>query len=130
MFEKASRFKFRFQTPQGAIGVEELWEIPMTGRRGGQANLDDIARDLHKQLKSGDDVSFVLKEKKSDAVTQAKFDIVKHVIDVRLAENEAALKVRENAERKQRILSLIAEKQDKALSEKSEAELRALAESL
>lgn len=129
MFESASRLKFRFTTPQGLVGPEDLWDIPLTSRSG-RANLDDIARDLHKQLKSGDDVSFVDKAKKSDEVTQAKFDLVKHVIDVRLAENEAALKVSENAARKQRILALIAEKQDKALSEKSEAELRALAEAL
>lgn len=129
LFEKASRQKFRFITPQGPLSTEDLWDLPLSSQKG-RANLDDIARDLNKQLKSGDDVSFVNQAKKAEEVLQQKFDLVKHVIGVKLAENEAVAKARETAEKKQRILALLAEKQDQALAAKSEEELRKMVEAM
>ena len=129
MFEKASRLKVRFDTGKGQVAIEDLWDLPLTSKTG-RANLDDIARGLHKQLKNDDDVSFVVKDKKSDTIVQLKFDIVKHIIEIRLAENEANTKARENAEQKQRILQLITEKQDDDLKGKSLDELKAMASEL
>lgn len=128
LFEKAVREKVRFDTPQGRIGVEELWDLPLTSKTG-KANLDDIARGLHNKIKAGADISFVTAVR-TDTATQFEFDIVKHVIDVRLAENEAASKARENAEKKQRLLSLIAQKEDAALAETSLDDLRKMVEAL
>jgi hypothetical protein len=71
-------------------------------------------------------VSFVVKDRKSDSVVQLKFDIIKHIIEVRLAENEANAKARQNGEQKQRILQLIADKQDEALKGKSLEELHTM----
>lgn len=59
-----------------------------------------------------------------------KFEIVKHIINVRVRERDEQQAVADRREKKQRILELIAQKQDAALAEKSEEELRALAESL
>lgn len=129
MFEKASRTKLRFQTTNGALTVEDLWEIPLTSTVG-KVNLDDVARALHKQLKSGDDVSFVDTAKKSDPVVQLKFDIVKHVIEVRLAENAAKVDAKAKAEKRQLIMSLMAEKSADALKGKSLAELQAELDSI
>lgn len=129
MFEKATRLKLRFSTPVGPVVAEDLWDLPLTSTRG-RPNLDDVARDLHKQLKSGDDVSFVTKAQKSDEIVQLKFDIVKHIIDVRLVENEAAAKKKEIAEKKQQILGLIANKENAALAEKPIEELRKLVEAM
>ena len=125
MFEKAARLKLRFDTPAGALGAEDLWDLPLTSQRG-RANLDDEARGLHKQLKSGDDVSFVEPARKSDETVQLKFDIVKHVIDTRLVENKATLEARERAEKKQRILAIMADKQDESLKSMSLDDLQKL----
>jgi hypothetical protein len=125
MFEKASRLKLRFESGKGQLSIEDLWDLPLTSKTG-RANLDDIARNLHKQLKNDDDVSFVIKEKKSDATVQLKFDIVKHIIEVRLAENEANAKLRDNADKKQRILAIMAERQDEELKGKSLDDLKAM----
>jgi hypothetical protein len=122
MFEKASRLKIRFQSPKGPLLVEDLWDLPLRSDTG-KANLDDIARALNKILKSQEDESFVTTSKPVDNVLQLKFDIVKHVIVTRLAENEAASKAKENAERKQKILGIIAAKQDEALAKMSVEEL-------
>jgi len=132
MFEKASRLKLRFDTPQGSLTVEELWELPLTSKPG-KANLDDIARGLNRLLReAGDDESFV----KATAVRGAsetnklRFELVKYVIQVRLAESEALSKAQANRAQKHRILELIAQKQDAALSEKSIEDLTAMVETL
>ena len=125
MFENAVRQKLRFDTSLGALSVEDLWDLPLTSTKG-RANLDDIARALHKKLRSGDDVSFVDTERKSDATFQLGFDIVKHVIDVRLAENAAVKLEKERAEKKQKIMGIIAAKQDASLHEMSLDDLKKL----
>ena len=129
MFEKASRMKLRFESGKGAITVEDLWDLPLTSNTG-KANLDDIARSIHKKLKSEENISFVSKEKPADSVAQLQFEIVKHIINVRLAENETNAKARDNAMKKQRIRELIAERQDDALKGKSLDELQSMIDEL
>lgn len=123
IFERASRLKLRFDTPKGLLSAEDLWDLPLTSGTG-KANLDDVARGLHRDLKDADTESFVVKPAKADETLQVAFDVVKHVIDIRLAENEEARVKSENREKKQRILELISRKQDEALSAKSVEELQ------
>lgn len=127
MFEKATRKKLRFETPVGHLSVEDLWDLPLQGRG---ANLDDVAKGLYRKLKDYDETSFVTKSKAKDDTLQMKFDIVKHVIDIKLGEAEAADLARVNKEKKQKILSIIASKQDEKLASSSIDELQKLAESL
>jgi len=128
MFEKSTRMKDRFETSKGNLSVEDLWDLPLTSAR--YPNLDDIARDLHRQLKDSAEVSFVAPARKENDTLQRKFDIVKHIIEVRLTENTAAAEVRANKEKKARILEIIARKDDEELVGKSRDELIKLAESL
>lgn len=129
MFEQATRNKVRFETPQGMLTVEDLWDIPLTSARG-RANLDDIARALHRKIKETETESFVIKAPKADELTQLKFELVKHVIDVRLAENAAAEQLRLNREKKQQLLALIAQKENEQLQGHTLEELKAMAEGL
>ena|SRR3990167_1568142 len=128
-FVKASREKVRFESPKGGLTVEDLWDIPLTSPRGG-ACLDDIAKDLNRKLKDSDTESFVVKAKKSDETLQLKFDIVKHIIDVRLKEAEEADQRQIAREKKQRLLSIIAQKEDEKLMGASLDELKAMVETL
>ena len=128
MFEKASRMKLRFVTASGLVTVEDLWDMPLI--HANRLNLDDIARALHRQLKSMDDVSFVNPDQEVDETLQLKFDIVKHIIDVRVAENKAVLTARANREKKQKLLEIISQKENEGLMNTSLDELRKMAESL
>ena len=130
MFEKASRIGLRYETPQGLLTVEDLWKLPLTSSRPGRANLDDIAINLFRQLKESDNESFVKKIATKSDTTQLAFDIVNHIIDVRMAEDEAAAVQRANKEKKRRILEIIAQKEDAQLFDASLDELKAMAESL
>ena len=114
IFEKASRLKLRFETQQGQLSVEDLWGLPLSSTTN-KANLDEIARGLFLKLKSGQDVSFVDTAKKSDVLTQLKFDVVKHIIDVRLAENQAKNDAAVRQAQREQLQEVIARKQGQAL---------------
>jgi hypothetical protein len=131
MFEQASRLKIRFATPQGLLSVEDLWDLPLTakGRHAATANLDDIAIALHTKLKN-DDVSFVTDVTKPDPKAALAFEIVKHVIKVRLDEKRQAEDAKARVDQKQKILGLMAQKEDAELAGKSLDELRALVAAL
>lgn len=129
MFEKASRLKLRFDTSRGNISAEDLWDLPLESTTG-KVCLDSVARDIDRDLKSAEEVSFVTPAAKKDEVNQLRLEIVKHIIAVKIAERDAASKARERAEQKQRILALISEKEDKALADKPLEELKALASTL
>jgi hypothetical protein len=125
MFEKAARLKIRFDSPTGQLSVEDLWDLPLTGNNK-RANLDDIAIGLDKDLKEKGTTSFVKKTTRADETLTLKFDIVRKVIEVKLAEAEAADLRKSNAERKQKLLAILAEKQDADLKGKSTEELQKL----
>lgn len=128
LFERASRAKLRFDTPRGYLTVEDLWDLPLTARSG--VSLDDIAKHLNREVKASAEESFVVKANKTNATLQLCFDAVKHVIEVKLAEAEEARASADKAERKQKLLGLIAQKQDEKLSSSSEEELKEMVAAL
>jgi hypothetical protein len=130
LFEQATRRALRFESPKGALTVEDLWNLPLTSTTG-KANLDGIAKYVNRQLKDADEESFVQPTVGSKNVElNLKFDVVKHIIAVRVAERDAAAEAEKRRATKQRILELIAEKQDDNLKGKTLEELQAMANSL
>ena len=129
MFEKADRLKLRFDTAKGSLSVEDLWDLPLTSGTG-KANLDEIAQGLFRQLKDEGNVSFVTPSASKDKTIQMKFDIVKHIIDVRVTENAATELARANKEKKQLILGIIAQKENEQLTSASLEDLQRMVESM
>lgn len=129
LFETAVRSKLRFDSPKGLLTVEDLWGLPLTATPPSRPSLDSMAQDLYKQLKefSADAVSFV---KPSTTDIQIKFDIVKHIIDTKMAERDAAAAPAEKSAKKQKLMELIARKQDAALESASIEELQAMLQSM
>lgn len=126
MFDQVTRLKLRFETSRGAISVEDLWDLPLKSETG-RPNLDDVAKGIARQMKADGDVgSFVDDVAKPNSLGQLMLDTVKHVIAVRKQEAADKAKERERAATKQRIMEILAEKQDDALKGKSEQELTAL----
>ena len=122
IFEKAARQKLRFETTVGSITTEDLWDLNLTG----QLSLDALAKSLNKQIKQDEEESFVVKKASVDATLQLKFDIVKHVIDVRLEEQEVAKNKAVKKQQREKLMGLIAQKEDQAMQEKSLDELKEL----
>ncbi len=129
MFEQATRMKLRFPSPQGVLSVEDLWDLPLTSNRG-KANLNDVAKEVSRQLKSESEEDFVNPKSGADQILASKLEIVKRVIQVRQDENESTRTEAERRQKKERILEIIAKKQDADLEGKSLDELTAMVGSL
>lgn len=127
LFEAASRQKLRFDSKVGLLSVEDLWELPLTSAN--KANLDAIAIDLNRQLKSTEE-SFVSTQSTQNAALNLRFEIVKYIITVRVAENQAKVDERNRAARKEQLEEILAQKKNEGLQAMSiedlEAELKAL----
>jgi hypothetical protein len=128
MFVKASRKKYRFQSPQGALTAEDLWDIPLTSTVG-KANLNDIAKVLNRTLKAADEESFVGTARKDTTVSDM-LELVKYVIRVRQEESAALSLAADNKEKKERILAIIAKKKEGALESASIEELTEMVKGL
>ena len=131
MFEQASRLKLRFDTPVGLINVEDLWDLPLTNKASHVVghNLDDLARDLSKRVAETEE-SFVEKPAPKDVETSLRFEIVKRVIKVRLEERDKAKAALQKKAKKQKILEILASKEDKTMQDMSEEDLRKMLEEL
>jgi len=124
LFERASRMKIRFETEKGNIATEDLWDLPLTDLGSGGVYLDGIAQGLHKELKDSAATSFVVKKSQTNETCELKLEIVKRVIDFKLAVIE---KNQSEAVRKSeltRIEGIIADKEDDEIKGKSLAELK------
>lgn len=130
LFEKATRMKLRFSTPQGLLPVEDVWDLPLTAPNSRKANLNDMAKSLYRALKEDDEVDFVKKRVEPNEELSLRFAIAKHIIDVRLREQEAAENALKAKEKKARIMEIIAGKEDEELKGKSLDELREVLNSL
>ncbi len=130
IFEQATRAKIRYHSPNGLIGVEDLWDLPLTSLNSKRANLDDIARDLDFKLKSTTSISFVSDVSEVNEQIKLAFDVVIHVINTKIAEQKAAQEAVAIREKKQKIMSIIEQKSDMRLADSSLEELQAMLASL
>jgi hypothetical protein len=118
LFEKATRQKIRFNTSHGFISVEDLWDLKLI-------ELNNIAKSLHKSLKEAEEVDFLDETSEADTIGKLKFDLVIHVLETKKAENkEKKLAAGKKAE-KEKILAILAKKQEDSLAELSEDQLKA-----
>lgn len=122
IFEYAARSKLRFASVRGELTVEQLWDVPL--RSKDDFNLNSVAKAANRALKEISEESFVETSKTIEHLRrEAALEIVKHVIDTKLAEESAAKNRAEKKQEKEKLLKILAEKQDGKLSELSEREL-------
>lgn len=122
IFEFASRNKVRFPF-KGMISVEDLWDLSLT-------NLDSIYKTLNKQVKQSEEESLLSTKASVDTELEVQIAIVKHIVSVKLAEKEAAEKASVKKAQKQKIMSIIATKQDEALQNSSIDDLKKMLDEL
>ena len=122
IFEFASRNKVRFPF-KGMISVEDLWDLSLT-------NLDSIYKTLNKQVKQSEEESLLSTKASVDTELEVQIAIVKHIVSVKLAEREAAEKAYAKKAQKQKIMSIIATKQDEALQNSSIDDLKKMLDEL
>ncbi len=121
-FKIASQKKLRFQTSKGSLSTEQLWDLSLD-------ELDALAVSLDTEYSQSNKKSFLVKTSSKDKVAKLKFDIVLDVLNTKNAEAEALTEAKEKKEFNERIITLIAEKEDETLKGKSAKELRAMLKS-
>lgn len=122
IFEYATRNKVRFSF-RGLISVEDLWDLSLT-------NLDSIYKELIKQSKQSEEESLLNIKTQEDELLNVQIEIVKHIVSVKLAEKEAREKASAKKAQKQKIMSIIAAKQDEALQNSSIDDLQKMLDEL
>ena len=126
LFIKASRLKLKFKTVTGNVSVEDLWDLPLESDRLTVATLDDVAIALNKELEaSKTGGSFVKLRNVVNKEVELRFEIVKYIISVKLEEAATRKLAADKRALKQKIMGLMEEKKDQALSAKSLEELQA-----
>jgi len=122
IFEYATRNKVRFSF-RGLISVEDLWDLSL-------GNLDSIYKELNKQSKQSEEESLLNIKTQEDELLNVQIEIVKHIVSVKLAEKEAREKASAKKAQKQKIMSIIAAKQDEALQNSSIDDLKKMLDEL
>lgn len=116
IFEKAVRLKLRFQH-RGLLSVEDLWDLCVE-------DLDSIYKRLNAEAKTQQEESLLDTRSKKDEILDLQIGIVKHVVAVKLQEQEERENEVVRLARKQKLLTILEEKQDADLLDLSADELK------
>lgn len=122
VFEVATKNKYRFPY-RGQISVEDMWDLSVT-------ELDKIFKTLNKQVKTAQEESLLETKTKEDETIENQIAIVRHIVSVKQKEANDRLREKERKAQKQRIMEIMADKEDEALKSKSTEELRKMLEEL
>jgi len=104
MFEKAARMKLRFPF-RGQCSVEDLWDLSVE-------DLDGVFKELNAELKEAKGESLLEIKTKTDEILELKVAIIRRIVTIKLEEQKASENAGLRAEKKQKLLGIIAEKQD------------------
>lgn len=118
-FKLATKCKLRFSTPKGSLSTEQLWDLSLNA-------LDSLAVELDEQMQQSGKKSFLKKTTQEDKVLKLQFDIVLEIMNTKNEEMQAASKAKEIKEHNDKIIALIAEKQDESLKGMSIEELQGM----
>lgn len=118
-FKLATQQKLRVQTTKGNLSVEQLWDLPLT-------DLDTLAVSLQEAYDESKGKSFLKKRTVKDKGLKLQFDIVLEILQTKAEEQSAAQEALETKQHNQKILQLIAEKQNDELKGKSIKQLEAM----
>lgn len=123
LFEEAARNKFRFPSIKGPLTVEDLLELKLKSTDG--CDLDTIAKAINKELKSETEESFVsITPNPRKKPLEQKLELVKYIIEVKQEEIKQAKDRADRKDRRQKLLTAIASKEDAVLQGASLAKLQ------
>lgn len=120
MFEKATRQKLRFQY-KGLISTEDLWDLSLE-----ELNAIYVALCSKTKNKTEDSLITDGKVSKEDRDNMLRMEIVKSIFEVKKKEVEKRKLKKEQKDRDQQILSILAHKENQEMENKSIDELRAM----
>lgn len=118
MFEKAARLKLRFPF-RGSCTTEDLFELSLV-------QLDSIFKTLNTELKTMDQESLLDVKTADTEILDLQIAIVRRVVELKQAEMAENKTRKEKAEQQQKLLGILANKQNEELNGKSIEEIKAM----
>lgn len=127
IFETASKNKFRYPY-KGMITTEDLWDLSLP-------QLDSVYKNLVKELNTIEGEDGLLATRSQNYYTyknevETKIDIVRFIFTYKQEASEAARIEAEKSAKKQHILDVLAAKQENALQNMSEEDLKKMLDEL
>ena len=122
MFEVANSKKFRFNF-KGLISTEDLFDLSVK-------DLDSIFKTLNSQLKQTREESLLEVKSTEDQILDMKINIVKHIFNLKQEEEAKRIKAKENKEKKQKLMEILANKEDQDLLNKSKEDIQKMLDEL
>ena len=119
MFENALKNGFRYPSNKGLITTEDLFCLSLN-------DLNEIAKKINKLIKNSEEESFIPGPNFNNNNDSKRLDIVKHIINLKINEQNAKMIEKSNAEKRQRILEIINKKDEESLENMSKEELEKL----
>lgn len=123
MYKKALRMKLRFATNKGKLATEDLFDLSLI-------DLNNLAISLDKKLSETPRKSFISDVAPDTQEDELRFNIVKDVITLKLAERNAAQNAKAKAAEKAQLMEILHRKKNEALENLSVAEIEAKLASL
>lgn len=122
LFEGAARAKYRFPF-KGSITTEDLWDLSLQ-------DLDRIFKTMNAEVKQTQEESLLKVKDEHSEILERKIEIVKHIVSVKQAEAEAVKDAANRKAQKQRIMEIIAKKEDDALANMSLDDLKKMVDGM
>lgn len=122
LFEIATRSKLRFPSTKGELSVEDLWDLS-------DKDLDVVYKNLKDQEVKSSEES-LLDDANVDPKLTAAIGIVKYIFTTKRNERLAEKKRINKKLTQRKYIDALSKKQDEAIEKMSEAELRAMIDSL
>jgi hypothetical protein len=122
IFERGTRENSLFPSVKGDLTIQQLWNLPLESKSN--FSLDYIAITVNDELEKLHERSFVsTRANPAKATLELKLEILKHIIAVRQAENQAKLDAQKLAGERERLQGLLEKKKDEVLGSLSIEEL-------
>lgn len=129
IYKKAAKKKLRFSTNRGSLPVEQLFDLPKEEIRQLVIKAREDARKSSGEINDSE-LSFLDSPAKAKATDdELRFEILKDIYLTKKSAEEKAQKKAEAKRNNQKLLDIIARKQDEALEKKSIKELEKMLES-
>ena len=122
IFEIATRNQFRFAF-KGMINSEDLWQLS-------PKDLDIIFKSLNSELKKVKEESLLETKSMEDQILDIKIQIVKHIFNIKQEEEKLRVEAKQNKEKKQKLMEILASKQDQDLLNKSSEDIQKMIDEL
>ena len=98
------------------MSTEQLWDLSLE-------ELDALAVSLEAKVEESGRKSFLVKTSEKSRIAKLRFDVALDVLNTKVEEAQDAATALENKRHNEKIITLIAEKQDESLKGKSVEEL-------